>query len=976
MNTNEPQYIVVKGAKVHNLKNVTLSIPRNKLVVLTGVSGSGKSSMAFDTIYAEGQRRYVESLSSYARQFLGVMDKPDVESIEGLSPAISIDQKSTSHNPRSTVGTITEIYDYLRLLFARVGHPHCPSCGREISQQTLPQIVDMVLGLITKSKDKLVRTKGLRIIILAPLIKDRKGEYSKLFENLKKKGYSKVRIDGEIHALDEDLVLIKTNKHTIDVIIDRVVLMPKTDPDASRRLSGSLETALKLGEGNVIVAAVSDKSFDFPENPKITEDHLFSERFACPVCNLSLPFLEPRNFSFNSPHGACPACTGLGTTLKIDPDLILSPNLSIAEGGVLPWSRLFAHDSWSARMIEVVARAHHFSLATPIKTLSQQALNIVLYGTGNELFEVSGENRYGRRTSFDTKFEGVVNNLERRYKETDSDFIRHEIERFMRIEPCIVCHGKRLKPESLSVTIEGQSIIDVCRQAITDFKKWVSRLTLIFNEREQQIAEPIVKELQARINFLIDVGLDYLTIDRAANSLAGGEAQRIRLASQIGSGLAGVLYVLDEPTIGLHPRDNAKLIKTLKELRDLGNTVIVVEHDAEMMENADWIVDFGPGAGEKGGQVVFAGTPSEIKKSRESLTGQYLSGQRRIEIPARPTGSKTMEKLGLYGCSQHNLKQIEVEFPLNKLIAVSGVSGSGKSTLINDTLYYALKQHFGQSLIKPGAYQEICGLEYLDKVVNVDQSPIGRTPRSNPATYTGVFSYIRDLYAKTLEAQMRGYLPGRFSFNVKGGRCEACQGDGFVKIEMQFLPDVYVECEVCHGKRYNNETLEINFKEKNIAEVLDLTVEDALHFFENIPQIRKKLQVLDEVGLGYIRLGQPAPTLSGGEAQRVKLSTELSKQGTGRTLYLLDEPTTGLHFYDVEKLIQVLRRLVSKGNTVIIIEHNLEVLKNADYILDLGPGGGDDGGRVVTFGTPLEISRHPTSYTGHYLQKLHLGGVN
>jgi len=970
MNTNEPSYITVKGAKQHNLKNVSISIPRNKLTVFTGVSGSGKSSMAFDTIYAEGQRRYVESLSSYARQFLGIMDKPDVESIEGLSPAISIDQKSTSHNPRSTVGTITEVYDYMRLLFARAGHPHCPNCGREISQQTLPQIVEQVISMPKKSTDPDVKKRGMRILIMAPLIKDRKGEYSKLFENLRKKGYGKVRLDGELHSLDEDLVLIKTNKHSIDVIIDRVVLNTEYSDDDKRRISTSIETALRLGEGNLIITEVKDASFSFPDNPTDLEDHLFSERFACPVCNISLPPLEPRNFSFNSPHGACPTCTGLGTTLKIDADLVLNPNLSIAEGGVLPWSRLMMHDSWFSRIIEVVSKENKFSLDTPIANLSKEDINTILYGTGTRYYAVSGENRFGRRATIDTTFEGVIPNLERRFKETDSDFIRGEIERFMRIEDCIDCHGKRLKPESLLVTIDKMSIMDISQKSITIFRDWIKNLTTILNEREKQIADPIIKELLARITFLIDVGLDYLTIDRRANSLAGGEAQRIRLASQIGSGLAGVLYVLDEPTIGLHPKDNTKLIKTLKDLRDLGNTVVVVEHDREMIISADWILDFGPGAGDKGGEVIFEGTPEEIVTSKTSITGKYLSGEKKIHNIGNGQVRLTKEILRLTGAKEHNLKNITVDFPLGNFIAVTGVSGSGKSTLVNDTLFYALKQKFGQTTIKPGEHKSLEGTEFIDKVVDVDQSPIGRTPRSNPATYTGLFTHIRDMFSKTQDAQARGYGPGRFSFNVKGGRCEACEGDGFTKIEMQFLPDVYVECEVCHGKRYNSETLEITYKEKNISEVLDLTVEEASTFFENIPLIKRKLLVLLEVGLGYIHLGQPAPTLSGGEAQRVKLATELSKMATGRTLYLMDEPTTGLHFYDVEKLVTVMRKLVYKGNTVIVIEHNIEVLKNADYIIDLGPGGGDGGGSIIAKGTPKEIAENPNSHTGHYLREV------
>lgn len=999
----------IRGARQHNLKNIDLELPRNKLIVFTGLSGSGKSSLAIDTIYAEGQRRYVESLSSYARQFLGVMDKPDVDSIEGLSPAISITQKTTSHNPRSTVGTITEIYDYLRVLFARIGHPHCPQCGREISHQTKEQIVQQI---VAKSKTPVKgwsasggksQKRGLRLIFLAPLIKDRKGEYSKLFDSLRQRGYFNVRIDGEYRSLQEELVLIKTNKHTIEVIIDRMVI----SGDAPLgRLYQDVEQALKLGEGNLIVVEVKDASFEFPENPKQTEDHLFSELFACPVCNISLPELEPRNFSFNTPHGACPNCTGLGTTLSVDRNLVIAPTLTVEEGGIIPYSRMFSHESWYLRLIREMANAQDINLNKPLGNWSEKDLNTLLYGTGEIVYTIYGENKFGNTKEYDTTYEGIIPNLERRYKQTDSDYIRQEIAKFMRLDPCPICQGKRLKPESLAVTIDELNISEVSDFSIRELEKWLEDLGnkqhiieskiknkkfsvgesssshLQFNPREAQIATPILKETITRTQFLIDVGLDYLTLSRPANTLAGGEAQRIRLASQIGSGLTGVLYILDEPTIGLHQRDNARLINTLKRLRDLGNTVIVVEHDQEMIENADYVVDFGPGAGEHGGEVVAKGTPEEIRQNPKSLTGKYLSGKKTIKTnipgsrdvpPARLYYEKKKPKsepIKLVGAQEHNLKNLTVQFPLGKMICVTGVSGSGKSTLIHDTLYYGLKEHFGYGQDKPGKFRRLEGLEQLDKVILIDQSPIGRTPRSNPATYTGIFNFIRDLFADTAEAKARGYQPGRFSFNVKGGRCENCQGEGLIKIEMQFMPDVYVTCEVCHGKRYNLETLEIHYKDKNISDILNMTVEEGLKFFTNIPNLRSKLETLFDVGLGYIKLGQQAPTLSGGEAQRVKLASELSKKQTGRTLYLLDEPTTGLHFADIERLLNVLKRLVSHGNTVIVIEHNLDVIKNADYIIDLGPEGGDEGGKVVATGSPEEIVKVKESYTGQYLKKI------
>lgn len=961
--------IIIKGAREHNLKNIDLEIPKNKLVVFTGISGSGKSSLSFDTLYAEGQRRYVESLSAYARQFLGVMDKPDVDYIEGLSPAISIDQKGTSHNPRSTVGTTTEIYDYLRLLFARVGHPHCPICGREIARMSVEQIVEAVLS----AKNSRPVKKNSRIMVLAPIIKDRKGEYTSLFEDLRKKGYSKVRIDGHIRDLAEDFVLIKTNKHTIDVVVDRLIL----EPSIISRLSQSLETALKLGEGSVIISEVLDASLEFPPNPKKMEDRLYSERFACPVDGIALPEIEPRLFSFNSPHGACPECTGLGSLLEIDPEAVLNPILSIAEGGILPWQKLGTSETWFTRLIEAMGKEYGFGLNTRLGNLTTEAREILLYGAGEQQFNVEGKNRQGRWTHFYSTFKGLVAYLKERYKETESEWVRAEIERYMVREICPQCQGTRLKGEALSITIGGLNVAEVTCQSIKEALGWIRKFAaagtdsnLLLSERERVISRPIVKEIQSRLQFLVDVGLDYLTLDRASMTLAGGESQRIRLASQIGSGLSGVLYVLDEPSIGLHQRDNTRLITTLKKLRDLGNTVIVNEHDAETMENADWLFEIGPGAGEHGGRIVASGTPEEVKKNPNSLTGQYLSGKKKIEDAPFPRRSADQGVLEIVGAAEHNLKAIDVRFPLGRLIAITGVSGSGKSTLVHDILYRALAQRYYRSREKPGLFQELRGAENIDKVVLVDQSPIGRTPRSNPATYTGAFTYIRELFASAPESRIRGYTPGRFSFNVKGGRCEVCEGEGQIKIEMQFLPDVFVTCESCDGKRYNREALEIHFKDKNIAEILDMTVEESLEFFKNIPQIKNKLTVLNDVGLGYIRLGQSATTLSGGEAQRIKLSSELSKRATGKTFYILDEPTTGLHFADIERLLQILRRLVSLGNTVAIIEHNLDVIKNADWVIDLGPEGGNGGGQVVAQGTPQDIAKMKISYTGQYLAKI------
>ncbi|OGE62899.1 excinuclease ABC subunit A [Candidatus Daviesbacteria bacterium RIFCSPLOWO2_01_FULL_40_27] len=958
--------IIIRGAREHNLKNIDLEIPKNKLVVLTGISGSGKSSLAFDTLYAEGQRRYVESLSSYARQFLGVMDKPDVDLIEGLSPAISIDQKGVSHNPRSTVGTTTEVYDYLRLLFARVGHPHCPICGREISKMSVEQIVEKV-----QSSNFKVQSKGNRIMILAPVVKDRKGEYSQLFEDLRKKGFSKVRVDEQVRDLSEDLVLIKTNKHTIDVVVDRLVLEKKSvhEQTFTSRLSQSIETALKLGEGSVIVSEVLDASLEFPQNPRKMKDQLYSERFACPVDNISLPEIEPRLLSFNSPHGACSGCAGLGTLLEIDENTVLNPILSISEGGILPWSKLASNDTWFTRLIEAVAKEYGFDLNTRLGNLTTEARKVLLFGAGDNEFRVEGRNRQGRWTHFYSEFVGLVAYLKQRYQESESDFVKAEIEKYMVKEICPKCKGARLKDEALAITIEGSNIAEVTGQSIVQAREWIKNIK--FSERETQIATPVAKEIKSRLQFLIDVGLDYLTLDRASATLAGGESQRIRLASQIGSGLSGVLYVLDEPSVGLHQRDNSRLIETLKRLKNLGNTVIVAEHDAETMESADILIEIGPGAGEHGGKIVFMGTPDQIKKSSTSLTGQYLSGKKKVkvngELQREPVN---MGHLKVLGAAEHNLKNINISFPLGKFIVVTGVSGSGKSTLIHDILYKALAQRIYRSREKAGIHKGMEGVEYIDKVVLVDQSPIGRTPRSNPATYTGAFTFIRELFASSPEAKIRGYGPGRFSFNVKGGRCEVCEGEGTIKIEMQFLPDVYVTCESCNGARYNREALEIHFKDKNIAEVLDMTVEVALKFFTFVPQVKNKLQVLFDVGLGYIRLGQPAPTLSGGEAQRIKLSSELSKRSTGRTMYILDEPTTGLHFADIERLLAILRKLVNYGNTVIIIEHNLDVIKNTDWIIDLGPEGGDQGGKIIAEGTPVQVAKNKDSYTGQYLAKI------
>ncbi len=936
--------IVVKGAREHNLKNIDVVIPRDKLVVITGVSGSGKSSLAFDTIYAEGQRRYVESLSAYARQFLGRMEKPEVDYIEGLSPAISIDQKGPSRNPRSTMGTVTETYDYLRLLFARVGHPHCPKCGREIASQTVQQIVDAIQNLPENS----------RIMILASLIRDRKGEYQAVFDDLRKAGYVRVRVDGHIYDLSEEFQLEKNKKHSIEVVVDRLVI---GQSGSQSRIADSVETALKLGAGVVLVSIVDG------------EELMFSEHFACVYCGISLGEIAPRTFSFNSPHGACPACTGLGVKLEIDPELIIAnKELPMAQGALHPkwWF------SWHAHELEVLARRYGFSPHTPVKDLSEHHLKLILYGEEGEL--VKYRNRYGRVRGYFTGYEGVIPYLERLGHDTQSERTRAEIERYMMSSPCPVCQGKRLKPESLAVTVGGKNIVDISSMSVIQTLEWVATLggdrrKVILSKREQMIAHQILKEIQARLGFLKDVGLGYLTLSRPSATLSGGEAQRIRLATQIGSGLMGVLYICDEPTVGLHPADGSRLIETLKRLRDLGNTILVVEHDEAMMRAADHIIDMGPGAGEHGGWIVATGTVTDIINSKDSITGQYLSGVKQIPLPQkRRPGSG--EEIVIKGARQNNLKNIDVHIPLGKFVGITGVSGSGKSTLINEIMYKKLAQLFYRSREKAGDCDGIIGIERIDKVVNIDQSPIGRTPRSNPATYTGLFTPIRELFATVPEARMRGYAPGRFSFNVRGGRCEACGGEGFIQIEMQFLPDVTVPCEVCKGKRYNREALEIRFKGKNIAEILDMTVAQALSFFEHFPKVRSKLETLQDVGLGYIRLGQPAPTLSGGEAQRVKLATELSKRSTGRTLYILDEPTTGLSFVDIAALLRVLQRLVDYGNTVIVIEHHLDVIKNADYIIDLGPGAGDEGGYIVATGTPEEIAQKKPSTTGRYLGRV------
>ncbi len=939
--------LVVRGAREHNLRNVSVELPRDQLIVFTGLSGSGKSSLAFDTIYAEGQRRYVESLSAYARQFLGQMDKPDVDFIEGLSPAISIDQKSASRNPRSTVGTITEIYDYLRLLYARVGVPHCPNDGTVVQRQTPQQIVDRILEL----------PDGTRFQVLAPVVRGRKGEYEGLLEELASQGFARARIDGTVHDLTDPPRLARYEQHTIEVVVDRLVKREGIE----RRLTDSLETALKLAEGVAEVQLVPREGDDVEE-----EVLTFSQHLACPTCGLSFDELAPRNFSFNSPYGACPHCAGLGTKFEVDPELVVpDPDLSIDEGAIQPWGG--ARGEYFSRVLAAVGETYGFSTSVPWKKLKKADQKVLLYGSGTKQVHVQYRNRYGRTRSYHTHYEGVVPYLQRRHSEAESDHMRETIEGYMREVPCPECHGARLKPESLAVTVDGLNIFELCNLSIR--KSTAAMQALSLSERDHLIADRVLREIRARMQFLLDVGLDYLTLNRSAGTLAGGEAQRIRLASQIGSGLVGVLYVLDEPSVGLHQRDNRRLIDTLLRLRDLGNTVIVVEHDEETIRVADHIVDIGPGAGEHGGEIVVSGPLKSLLTSRRSLTGAYLTGRRSIPVPAMRREPRD-GWLVVRGAREHNLKGIDVEFPLGCMVAITGVSGSGKSTLVNDILMRALMQKIYRSKEVPGRHKRIEGVELLDKVISIDQSPIGRTPRSNPATYTGVWDHVRKLFSQTTEAKVRGYQPGRFSFNVNGGRCEACSGDGNIKIEMHFLPDIYVPCEVCKGARYNRDTLDVEFKGKNVAEVLDLSCEEALEFFANQPVIARHMQTLVDVGLGYVRLGQPAPTLSGGEAQRIKLASELSKRSTGHTIYILDEPTTGLHFEDIRKLLNVLSRLVDQGNTVLVIEHNLDVIKTADWVIDLGPEGGDGGGRVVVEGTPEKVAKTAESYTGQFLAPL------
>ncbi len=934
------RYIKIRGARAHNLKNINVDIPRDKLVVITGLSGSGKSSLAFDTIYAEGQRRYVESLSSYARQFLGQMDKPDVDQIDGLSPAISIDQKTTSHNPRSTVGTVTEIYDYLRLLFARVGHPHCPKCGKPITQQSVDQMIDQIRELPERTK----------LLVMAQVVRGKKGEHKKVLAHIRHEGYVRVRIDGEVMDIGEDIQLEKNKKHTIEVVIDRLVVREGMES----RLADSLETALKLGEGVAYVQIVGGELL------------MFSENFACVDCGISLPEITPRMFSFNNPYGACPVCTGLGSHMEFDEELVVpDASLSVGGGVFAPLSKNL--HSYAMCVMKAILENRGYSLETPWQELDKKTKQALLYGSGEERFHFRYTNMFGEDKEYFVPFEGVMPLLARRYHETDSDEMRESYENYMTEIPCKACHGARLKPETLAVTVGGKNIDEVTRMTIREADAFFTQLTL--TPREAKIARQILKEIHARLNFLLDVGLDYLTLSRSAGTLSGGEAQRIRLATQIGSGLQGVLYVLDEPSIGLHQRDNNRLLATLKHLRDLGNTLIVVEHDEDTMYAADHIIDIGPGAGAHGGRVVAEGTAEEIKKNPDSVTGAYLSRRKFIPVPQkrRPGNGKFIE---VVGAAENNLKNLTVKFPLGTLTLVTGVSGSGKSTLVNEILYKGIASRLYHVKGKPGKHKKIKGLENIDKIIDIDQQPIGRTPRSNPATYTGVFDAIRDLFSQTSEARMRGYKAGRFSFNVKGGRCEACKGDGILKIEMHFLPDVYVPCEVCKGARYNRETLEVRYKGKNISEVLDMTIDEAVDFFANVPRIARKLKIIQDVGLGYIKLGQPATTLSGGEAQRVKLATELSRRSTGKTLYILDEPTTGLHTADIHKLLDILQRLVSGGDTVVVIEHNLDVIKTADYIIDLGPEGGDKGGTVVATGRPEDIVKVPESYTGKFLRLL------
>lgn len=938
MNKN---YIEVKGAKEHNLKNIDIKLPRDQMIVVTGLSGSGKSSLAFDTIYAEGQRRYVESLSAYARQFLGQMEKPNVEYIEGLSPAISIDQKTTSRNPRSTVGTVTEIYDYLRLLYARAGTPHCPVCGEEISQQSVDQIVDQVMGLEDRTK----------IQILSPVIRGKKGTHKKELAQLKKEGYVRVRVNGEIREFSEDITLEKNKKHNVEVVIDRIIIKD----EAKQRISDSIETALKLADGVVIINVIDG------------EDLTYNTNFACTKHGVGISEMEPRMFSFNAPYGACENCKGLGHLLKVDPELVAPDmSLSVAEGAIVPIASS-GEGTYYVQMVESVLKDHGYDSDVPLKDMSKEAVNDILYGTGERVIEFHYESKYGGVRKYKAPFEGMIGNLERRYKETNSDYMRQKIETYMSLTPCGSCGGQRLKPESLAVTFGGKNIFDVTEMAVRDSVNFFTSVEL--DAKKTKISEQILKEINARLSFLQNVGLDYLTLSRSAGTLSGGESQRIRLATQIGSGLVGVLYILDEPSIGLHQRDNQKLLKTLRNLTNIGNTLIVVEHDEETIESADYIVDIGPGAGEHGGHIVAEGPIQDILNNENSLTGQYLSGKLGIPVPEKRREPKE-NWIKIEGARENNLQSIDIEFPTGVFTCVTGVSGSGKSSLVNEILYKSAAASLYRTRTRPGKHDAIHGLEHIDKVIDIDQSPIGRTPRSNPATYTGVFDHIRNLFASTNEAKMRGYQKGRFSFNVKGGRCESCKGDGIIKIEMHFLPDVYVQCDVCKGKRYNRETLQVKYKGKTIADVLDMTVEEALKFFENVPAIKRKLQTLHDVGLDYIKLGQPSTQLSGGEAQRIKLASELSKRSTGKTLYILDEPTTGLHMHDVSNLIQVLQRLVEGGNTVVVIEHNLDMIKCSDYIIDIGPEGGDGGGMIVAQGTPEQVSKKKKSYTGQFLKKI------
>ncbi len=942
-----PAQLVVSGAREHNLKDVTVALPRDALVVITGLSGSGKSSLAFDTIYAEGQRRYVESLSAYARQFLGQMDKPDVDSIEGLSPAISIDQKTTSRNPRSTVGTVTEIYDYLRLLWSRVGQPHCHNCGRPIAAQSTEQIIDQIMEL----------AEGTRFMVLAPVVRGRKGEYGKMLEEFRAEGFTRVKVDGDLRRLDEQIELDKKFKHDLAVVVDRLVMKP----ELRKRLADSVETAVALADGIVEIELVDADAAPGAASQVLT----YSERFACLHCGISMPELEPRIFSFNSPHGACPRCTGLGSQMEIDPDLIVpDPSLSVGEGAIVPWST--SASNYYEPLTQSIAERYDVDLETPWQELPEEAREFFLFGTNGDRIHIQYRNRFGRRRSYSTSFEGIVSNLERRYRETDSEHAREKIEEYMSVRPCPDCRGARLRPESRAVRVGGTAIHEFVGLSARRAIAWLEALEL--SDTERRIARLILREIEERLRFLDNVGVGYLSMERAAATLSGGEAQRIRLATQIGSSLVGVLYILDEPSIGLHQRDNERLIATLKRLRDLGNTVLVVEHDEGTMRAADHLVDMGPGAGEHGGHVVAAGTAEQVSRVPESATGQFLSGERRIEVPHKRRRASGHVKIE--GARQHNLKDVNVAVPLGTFTCVTGVSGSGKSTLVNDVLFKAVANRLHRAKQRPGAHKRITGLDQLDKIISVDQSPIGRTPRSNPATYIGLFDQIRELFSKTQEARARGYKPGRFSFNVKGGRCEVCRGDGQIKIEMHFLPDVYVPCEQCHGKRYNRETLDVRFKGRTIADVLEMPVEEALEFFTHIPKIRRRLQTLHDVGLGYMRVGQPATTLSGGEAQRVKLAAELSKVATGRTLYILDEPTTGLHFADIQRLLEVLQRLVQAGNSVVVIEHNLDVIKTADRLIDMGPEGGEEGGYLMATGTPEDVAAMEDSVTGRFLAPL------